>query len=103
MKRSGSLPAADYAQLLGEQARPDSHAKDAAGESGPFLTGALARARLDGAQVLQGVPSPNSFGIHGNNIAQIREIDWALQRVGQLLDILLDDDRREPLQGRSAA
>jgi coenzyme F420-reducing hydrogenase alpha subunit len=38
------------------------------------------------------------FGIHGNNLAQMAEIEWSLQRAGQLLDILLEDDLTAPLQ-----
>jgi sulfhydrogenase subunit alpha len=99
-EKSGSIPAADYAQLLGEQARTDSHAKDAAGESGPFLTGALARARFAAGRGLPEGQFDAALGIHNNNTAQIMEISWALQRVGQLLAFLLDAESSEPLQTR---
>jgi hypothetical protein len=97
-EKDGAVPVADYALLLGERARPDSHAMDAAGDSGPFLTGALARARLVAGRGLPVDLPLAGLGIHGNNIAQVREIDWALQRVGHLLEILLDDDYTAPLQ-----
>jgi coenzyme F420-reducing hydrogenase alpha subunit len=94
----GELPAASYAKLLMEQARADSYAKDAAGASGPFLTGALARARFSAQEGLAfGFPEDDT-GIHANNAAQIREIGRALQRVAQLLDTLLATDNDEPLQ-----
>jgi len=97
-EKEGAVPAADYARLLGEQGRPDSHAKEAAGEAGPFLTGALARARLAAGRGLPVDLPMASLGIHGNNIAQVREIDWALQRVGQLLETLLADGCEAPLK-----
>lgn len=83
-----AVPVADYAPLIGERASPDSHAKDAAGSCGPFLSGALARARLAASRGLSVVVPAQEQGIHANNSAQVREIDWALQRVGQLLDAL---------------
>jgi coenzyme F420-reducing hydrogenase alpha subunit len=94
----GELPATSYARLLMEQSRSDSYAKDAAGERGPFLTGALARARLAAQRGLPvSVPEEDS-GIHANNAAQVNEIGWALQRVGQLLDALLIAGEAEPHQ-----
>ena len=97
-EKSGSVPLVDYARMLGEQARPDSHAMDAAGKAGPFLTGALARSRLAASLGLPAVAPPDHLGIHGNNIAQVGEVEWALQRAGQLLEILLDDNCGDPLR-----
>ena len=94
----GELPAASYARLLMEQSRPDSHAKDATGASGPFLAGALARARLSAQRGLSVGCPDGGAGIHENNAAQLREVGWALQRVGELLDALLAADEMEPLQ-----
>jgi coenzyme F420-reducing hydrogenase alpha subunit len=37
-------------------------------------------------------------GIHGNNLVQAMEIDWCLQRVGQLLEILVDTGEAVPLR-----
>lgn len=97
------VPVTDYARLLDERTRPDSHAKDAAGASGPFLSGALARARLAARKGLAaGVPEEGQ-GVHANNAAQVREIGWALQRVAKLLDALLAADRAEPLQAAHAS
>lgn len=92
------VSSADYAQLLGERSRADTHAKDSCGEAGPFLTGALARARLAADKKLRFDAPAESFGIHGNNFAQAREISWTLQRIGQLLETLLQEDRSEPLR-----
>lgn len=92
------IPATDYAQLLGERARSDSHAKDACGEAGPFITGALARARLAADRQLRFDLPAESFGIHGNNLAQTREIGWTLQRIAQLLETLLQAEAVEPLR-----
>ena len=97
-EKSAAMPAADYARLLGERTRPDSHAKEAAGEAGPFLTGALARARLAAGRGLPVVLPDAGLGIHDNNVAQVREIGWALQRIGALLAALLAADRGEALQ-----
>ena len=88
----------DYAQLLGERSRNDSHAKDSVGKSGPFLTGALARARLAAGRKLRFDMPAETYGIHGNNFAQASEIGWTLQRIGQLLETLLQSDRSEPLR-----
>jgi coenzyme F420-reducing hydrogenase alpha subunit len=97
-EKTAAVPVSDYAGLLDERSRKDSHAKDAAGEAGPFLTGALARARLAAIRGLSVTMTEDNLGIHENNIAQVREIEWALQRAGQLLDLLLSADRAEPLQ-----
>ena len=93
-----NIPAADYAQFIGEQARVDSCAMDAVGDSGPFLTGALARARLADDRGMSVDLPVEVLGIHGNNVAQINEIGWALKRVGQLLDRVMQKDRSEPLR-----
>ncbi len=92
------VPSSDYAQLLGEQSRSDSHAKDTCGEAGPFLTGALARARLAADRQLRFDLPAEDMGIHGNNVAQAREIGWTLQRLEQLLETLLQADPAEPLR-----
>ncbi|TNF47731.1 MAG: hypothetical protein EP304_07270 [Deltaproteobacteria bacterium] len=88
----------DYAQLLGERSRADSHAKDSNGRAGPFLTGALARASLAADRKLRFDMPAGTFGIHGNNFAQASEIGWTLQRLGQLLETLRQADRSEPLR-----
>ena len=38
------------------------------------------------------------LGIHGNNLAQINEIGWALNRTSHLLGLLLGADRSESLR-----
>jgi coenzyme F420-reducing hydrogenase alpha subunit len=97
-ERAGEVPVAGYANLLGERSRPDSYAKDAAGEFGPFLTGAMARVRLAAQRGLAvGAPAQGN-GIHDNNAAQLWEIGWALQRIGLLLEALLAADAAEALQ-----
>jgi sulfhydrogenase subunit alpha len=97
----GAVPADEYARLLGESSRPDSFAKDAAGELGPFLTGALARARLAARRGVPAGTASGGGGIHDNNTAQLWEIDWALQRLGQLLDALRTTAADEPLRSPS--
>lgn len=92
------VPSSDYAQLLGEDSRVDSHAKDACGEAGPFLTGALARARLAADKQLRFDLPAEDIGIHGNNFAQAIEIGWTLQRLEPLLETLLQADPAEPLR-----
>ncbi len=92
------ISSSGYKELLGERAREDSHAKDSNGQSGPFLTGALARARLAADRKLRFDTPAEAFGIHGNNLAQASEIGWTLQRLGQLLEILLEADPAEPLR-----
>ena len=94
----GQVFSSDYAKLLGERSRVDSHAKDSSGEAGPFLTGALARARLAADRKLRFDMPAESFGIHGNNVAQASEIGWTLLRIGQLLETLRQADRSEPLR-----
>jgi coenzyme F420-reducing hydrogenase alpha subunit len=94
---SACVTAAEYAQLLGERSRPETHAKDAAGTNGPFLTGALARTRLAAARGVPVGKVSGDLGIHANNLAQVREIDWAMQRVGQLLEALLGNAGTGPL------
>lgn len=96
-EQDGSVPAAGYALLLGERARPETYAMEAAGESGPFLTGALARARLSVGRGGSVDLPLSSLGIHGNNLAQLTEIEWSLRRVGQLLEVLLEDNFTAPL------
>ena len=97
-EKGNSISADDYARLLGERPRTDSHAKDSAGETGPFLTGAIARSRLAFEKPLRFDLPADRLGIHGNNLAQVREIEQALQRVAQLLETLSGADRSEPLR-----
>jgi coenzyme F420-reducing hydrogenase alpha subunit len=100
---SACAPVAEYVRLLGERSRPETYAKDAAGASGPFLVGALARNRLAAAR---GVPVgrlADGLGIHANNLAQVREVDWILQRIGQLLDALLGNAGTGPLRAGPVA
>lgn len=97
-EQSGRFPAQDYSDLLGEIPRSDSHALDAAGAGGPFLTGALARARLAAQRGLPCAVPDQNLGIHANNFCQIQEISWSLQRVGELLEELLALDNTKPLK-----
>lgn len=97
------VAANDYARLLGERSRADSHAKDADGGSGPFLTGALARARLAAGRGVTHSAAAGDRGIHDNNTAQLWEIGWALLRIGQLLDRLLSSHPGEELRTAPAA
>ena len=92
------VDSSEYAQLLGERSRADSHAKDSNGQAGPFLTGALARATLSAGRELRFDKPAETFGIHGNNLAQASEIGWTLLRIGQLLETLRQADRSEPLR-----
>ena len=92
------VDSSDYAQLLGERSGNESHAKNSDGESGPFLTGALARATLAAGKKLRFDMPAESFGIHGNNFAQASEIGWTLRRIGQLLETLHQADGSEPLR-----
>jgi sulfhydrogenase subunit alpha len=94
----GQVFSSDYAKLLGERSRVDSHAKDSSGDSGPFLTGALARARLAADRKLRFDLPAETFGIHGNNLAQSKEISWTLERLGQILETLQQADSTEPLR-----
>jgi len=85
-----SFPVEEYPKWLGESPTTHSHAKQAAGQQGPFLVGALARAAL--AAVATG-RDPHDFqqsGIYRNNEAQSWEIGWALTRARALLEMLLE-------------
>jgi coenzyme F420-reducing hydrogenase alpha subunit len=79
-----TVPVEAYAGLLAEARVGYSRAKQATGQRGPFLVGALARQQLwrerSGA-----APLPVLAGIHANNAAQADEIDWALKRVAAIL------------------
>lgn len=89
-----------YAALLAEEVVGHSHAKQAMGPQGPFLTGALARLRI-ASGTCRDVPVPvAAAGIHANNWAQLWEVDWALGRTVALLDELLDVAPGEPLRSR---
>ncbi len=92
-----SLPVADYVQLLDEKAVPYSYAKEATGQQGPFVTGAIVRLRQASCRGIEVNLPSNETGIHGNNQAQLWEVGWALRRVGMLLELLLQVDSREPL------
>ncbi|MGW8311839.1 MAG: nickel-dependent hydrogenase large subunit [Desulfuromonadales bacterium] len=98
LENVGKVPADGYASLLDEHSRADSYARDATGELGPFLTGALARARLAAHRGLSVGTPGNGCGIHDNNAAQVGEIGWALQRVGELLEAISAANAAEPLQ-----
>lgn len=97
-EKGDNISVDNYAQLLQERPRADSHAKDSTGETGPFLTGAMARSRLTTEKHLRLDLSTEPLGIHGNNIAQVIEINQALERVAQLLENLSGADRSGPLQ-----
>jgi sulfhydrogenase subunit alpha len=97
----GCVGGSEYASLLGEVARSDSHAMDAAGSSGPFLTGALARARLAAKRGVSAVLPDKRLGIHGNNFAQINEVSWALRRISVLCKEITISASSEPLRADS--
>jgi coenzyme F420-reducing hydrogenase alpha subunit len=83
------LPVENYGKLIGEVPVEESHAKQAMGRSGPFLVGALARLRLAADRKLGLNWQDTEDNIHGNNIAQVFEIGWALKQTkGLILAIL---------------
>jgi len=95
-----SVAVDDYAELLAEQTVSHSHAKDADGEQGPFLVGALARVKLAAAEGVGEGLVPEADHIHANNLAQLNETGWALQRIRDLLEALLSTEPNAPLKGR---
>jgi coenzyme F420-reducing hydrogenase alpha subunit len=91
------MSAAGYAGLLGEERVAYSRARQSAGPRGPFLVGALARQGL-WQERAGGLPGASpAAGIHANNAAQAAEIDWALQRVAELLAALQQLPAQAPL------
>ena len=89
-ERGGVAPAADYRRILNEKPDACSYAKSSCGADGPFLTGALARALLAERRGSGEVPVPQQPGIYANNLAQVCEIGWALERACELTETLLD-------------
>jgi len=88
-EQGGVVPASDYRRLLDEKPDACSYAKSSCGEDGPFLTGALARALLMERRASGRAPVPQQQGVYANNLAQISEIGWALERARELTEILL--------------
>ena len=84
-----SVAVGDYAGLLDEQTVADSHARESAGEEGPFLVGALARLQVAAKRQPAMGFSLERDDIHANNLAQLKELEWSLQRIRALLDKLL--------------
>lgn len=89
------LPAAAYRTLLAEQSVSHSNAKQSRDGAATFLAGALARSELTNAG---GPLASEDCGIFANNAAQARELKWALERCGQLLEELLACPADVPLQ-----
>ncbi len=86
-----------YRGLLAERPVSHSNAKESGEESAPFLAGALARLENAGRSGCGLAFPPASFGIHGNNAAQGRELFWVLQRMRRLGEDLLECEGGEPL------
>jgi coenzyme F420-reducing hydrogenase alpha subunit len=90
------VPAADYRQVLNEQTRDDSYAKQSAGGDAPYFVGALARARLRGDE--SGLPGTTGHGgFYRNNTAQLKEIGWALGRAHELAEVIAAADSDDSL------
>jgi sulfhydrogenase subunit alpha len=88
------IPVADYRTILQEQTPANSYAKDSCGTAGPFLVGALARARL----VAGKESTAAQDDIHANNRAQIDEIGWALNQARELTETILTTSADAPLR-----
>lgn len=97
------VPLAGYAGLLGERIVPYSRARQSLGRRAPFLVGALARRRLHAGEDGQRAAPESAAGIHDNNQAQLEEIGWALERVGELLAELQRLPEDTPLAATAAA
>ncbi|MEJ2197236.1 MAG: nickel-dependent hydrogenase large subunit [Desulfuromonadales bacterium] len=85
-----AFPASSYRQILEEQPNDESYAKSSCGESGPFIVGALARARLAAARDCAQISLPTTNDIYANNIAQVNEIGWALEHARILTETILN-------------
>ena len=99
------FPAADYRQILQELPEEESYAKSSCGDAGPFIVGALARARLVTARGCAQVSLPTTNDIYANNITQVNEVGWALEQARELTETILsaEDDaslRVESIQPR---
>jgi len=92
------LPVSQYRRVLSERAVVGSHAKQAAGSSGPFLVGALARLGLARMRGIEAGTVPDQPQIYDNNAAQAWETGWALSRAGQLVAELLDTAADAPIE-----
>ena len=100
-----AFPASDYRQILQELPDDGSYAKSSCGDAGPFIVGALARARLATARGCAQVSLPTTNDIYANNIAQVNEVGWALEQARKLTETILsaEDDaslRVESIQPR---
>ncbi len=85
---------AGYARVLAE--RPVAHSNARVCATGPYLTGALARA-LNHPSLHESQTVPAGVGIHANNAAQAGELGWALERCRTLLEALLETPADVPL------
>jgi coenzyme F420-reducing hydrogenase alpha subunit len=90
-------PASSYRQILEEQPNDESYAKSSCGESGPFIVGALARARLAAARGCTQISLPTTNDIYANNIAQVNEVSWALEHARKLTETILNAGDDDPL------
>jgi len=95
------FPASDYRQILQELPDDESFAKSSCGDSGPFIVGALARARLAAARGCMQVSLPTTKDIYANNIAQVNEVGWALEQARKLTETILNAGDDAPLRVES--
>lgn len=92
------VAADDYRALLGETVLPHSGAKYALGNELPFYAGAQARLTLYHRSTAADWAVPPGCGIHGNNLAQASELEWALSRLDEVLEALAQLPAAAPLQ-----
>jgi len=85
-----AFPASGYRQILQEMPDNESYAKSSCGDTGPFIVGALARARLASARGCTQISLPDANDIYANNIAQVNEIGWALEHARILTETILN-------------
>jgi sulfhydrogenase subunit alpha len=95
-----NLPLADYAEYLEEKTVDFSHARQAMGQRGPFMVGALARVRLATERGCGEELFAGRDDIHANNAAQISEVAWALNRTRRLVEGILATERDSPLRAK---
>ena len=92
------VPAKHYAPLLAERTVAHSHAKQARSGSATFLAGALARIELTAPET---TGLDRIAGIFANNLAQMLELGWALERCRALAEELLDLASDVPVRVRA--
>ena len=95
--QDGSLPVESYGKLISEMPIEESYAKQAMGSSGPFLVGALARLSLAADREVGLTWLNTEDTIHGNNIAKLFEIGWALKQAKGLISSILNAKDSSPL------